>query len=194
MWVLVCIFPSSPMHTPCKHLQCTTITGLDEEGIYRVNGNAKVMERLKCSFDKGMPSRAFWVSSVVHSVLVKLWVHVSGGHTMQPARVTMEETNFAWSNCDHHGPWYHRDHHGPWYHCDYHGLWHHCDYHRPQYMYHLGVSHDCYCTSCCYCSWKCRVHQPGHCSSGRSPQTLPGTHIWCTASNVVTSPFYTTVP
>jgi len=26
--------------------------GLDEEGIYRGNGNAKVMERLKCSFDK----------------------------------------------------------------------------------------------------------------------------------------------
>ena len=27
--------------------------GLDEEGIYRVNGNAKVIERLKVDFDRG---------------------------------------------------------------------------------------------------------------------------------------------
>ena len=27
--------------------------GLDQEGIYRVNGNAKVIERLKADFDRG---------------------------------------------------------------------------------------------------------------------------------------------
>jgi len=29
------------------------IAGLDQEGLYRVNGNARMIEKLKASFDKG---------------------------------------------------------------------------------------------------------------------------------------------
>ena len=32
---------------------CLLCAGMDQEGIYRVNGNAKAIEKLKASFDKG---------------------------------------------------------------------------------------------------------------------------------------------
>ena len=38
------------IRTIVKHIEDE---GLDQEGIYRVNGNAKVIERLKADFDRG---------------------------------------------------------------------------------------------------------------------------------------------